>query len=95
MRTTRNNISKEIKRRTGLDIGLEGDANVGCYHFVSDDYETQMMLAGFYETTVYTAQIGGWSVERWADEFDAMLEEYEANQAFKTTWKPGQVLKLG
>jgi len=95
MRVTRTNISKEIKRRTGLDIGLEGDSNVGCYHFVSDDYSTQMMLAGFYGTTVYTAHITSFSVEGWADLFVEMLDLYKEDQKYKTVYKPGDVIKLG
>lgn len=77
MRVTRNNIAKAIKARTGYDIVLEGDANIGCYHFCSDDPDTALMLAAFYCTTVYTAQITSFSVDRWVDEFVDMLEKHK------------------
>lgn len=76
MRTTRNNIAKAIKAKTGYDIVVEGNASVGCYHFCSDDPDTALMLAGFYCTTVYTAQITSFSVDRWVEEFVDMLEKY-------------------
>lgn len=77
MRVTRNNIAKAIKAKTGYDIVIEGNAEIGCYHFCSDDYDTQMLLAAFYSTTVYVAQLGQLPVDRWVGEFEDMLKTHE------------------
>jgi len=75
MRTTRKAISAEIKKRTGMDILVGGSQAIGCYHFYSDDSDTASMLAKFYSTTVDVFSLSDLTVERWADEFDAMLEK--------------------
>lgn len=72
--TTRKQISSEIKKRTGLDVGLYGSPSIGCYHFYSDDPDTALKLARCYTMTVDVCYINDLTVKEWADNFDEFLE---------------------
>lgn len=73
---TRKQISKAIFEETGLNVSIGGNSGVGCFHFYSDDEETGIMLAKFYDSSVYINSLSQLSVERCVSEFKDKLEEF-------------------
>jgi len=67
---TKKNISKAIKDKTGLDIGVM--RSDGCHFFYSDDDATADHLARVYTTSVYACWLHQFSIDQWVEAFETI-----------------------
>ena len=67
MRVTRNNISKAIAEKTGLNVELI-DAN-GYFYFASNDEATALRLASCFSMSVFTNHLTALTIDQWVESF--------------------------
>lgn len=76
MRVTRNNICKAIKEETGYDVGLErGDGYFYFFYDGEDEATIKLLYGQMQSTSVWTYHLTNFSVERWVEEFKALMED--------------------
>ena len=68
--TTRRQISKEIKAKTGLNVHILGrGTDTDPYWFVGADDESENLLANAETTTSPYSKLGSMSATEWAEHF--------------------------
>jgi len=65
-------LNKEIDKKYPKVFLAKGEGN---WYLASDDNETGLMLAGFYQTSINTCYLSQLPMERWMQDVDTLMKQ--------------------